>query len=358
MKDKLMVIIFISILAFFSIGYIALEDSTISSTERRNLMTLEKLNTYSLVDASFSGEMEKYMLDQVPFRDTLRTLKAKVVIDGLQQLDTNGLYFKEGHWFKQDGTYHQKNIDIFCKAMQEIFDTYPMANNYVGIVPDKSYYIQDKNPFVYDYTRATNYIQTKLKSTYLELSKRLSSSSYYYSDPHVKQEAYLSILPYFKQTLQLGNDSSEYTRHSYQPFYGAYSGQAIYNDKYDILQYYSNETIDTTKVTHIEYPDKTKVYDQDGLTKIDSYTVFMSGPSAFCKIENPKATNTKTALLIRDSYGSSLAPLLIEEYQTIYMIDLRYVSFSQAKEYLPSSIDDILVFYGMQSINQSSNIKQ
>ena len=43
-------------------------------------------------------------------------------------------------------------------------------------------------------------------------------------------------------------------------------------------------------------------------------------------IENDKAKSDKELYIFRDSYGSSLTPLLIDEYKKITMIDLRYIS--------------------------------
>ena len=42
-------------------------------------------------------------------------------------------------------------------------------------------------------------------------------------------------------------------------------------------------------------------------------------------IENPNATSQKHLILIRDSFGSSLAPLLVDSYAKITILDLRYL---------------------------------
>ena len=52
-------------------------------------------------------------------------------------------------------------------------------------------------------------------------------------------------------------------------------------------------------------------------------------------IENPNAKTDKELYIFRDSYGSSLAPLLVDGYKKITVIDLRYI----ASPLLPNYID-------------------
>ena len=71
---------------------------------------------------------------------------------------------------------------------------------------------------------------------------------------------------------------------------------------------------------------KRQVYDKDKLTGYDPYDFFLSGPSALLRIENPKAAEKKNLIVFRDSYGSSLIPLLIDSYSSIVVVDLRYIA--------------------------------
>lgn len=48
---------------------------------------------------------------------------------------------------------------------------------------------------------------------------------------------------------------------------------------------------------------------------MDAYNVFLGGPSALIEIENSEASNEKELIIFRDSFASSLTPLLISEYQ-------------------------------------------
>lgn len=76
-----------------------------------------------------------------------------------------------------------------------------------------------------------------------------------------------------------------------------------------------------------ETKEKGKVYDLRKYKNLkDKYDIYLSGPTSLISIENPNADNDKELLLFKDSFGSSIAPLLIEHYRKITLIDLRYIN--------------------------------
>ena len=93
---------------------------------------------------------------------------------------------------------------------------------------------------------------------------------------------------------------------------------------------------------------------------MDSYDVFLSGATPLLTITNKEATTDRELILFRDSFGSSIAPLIIENYQKITMIDLRYIG----SKYLASINDidftdnsDVLFLYSVPIINNSFTLK-
>ena len=70
-------------------------------------------------------------------------------------------------------------------------------------------------------------------------------------------------------------------------------------------------------------------------------------------IENPNAKTDKELLLFRDSFGSSLAPLLVENYSKITLIDLRYVSRQLLENFIDFENQDVLFLYSTVVLNQN-----
>ena len=106
-------------------------------------------------------------------------------------------------------------------------------------------------------------------------------------------------------------------------------------------------------------PDKTTVgvYDRAKLKGNDKYDVYLSGAAALLTVENTLASSKKELVVFRDSFGSSLAPLLLEGYSKITLVDLRYFSSQLLGEYVDFTNADVLFIYNTQIINQSSLLK-
>ena len=104
----------------------------------------------------------------------------------------------------------------------------------------------------------------------------------------------------------------------------------------------------TGKVSFIEVP----MYAEEKLGGVDSYDVFLWGARSLIQIENPACDNGKELVIFRDSFGSSLAPLLASEYSKITILDLRYVK-SDFVGFISTFSDncDVLFMYNSALVN-------
>ena len=89
----------------------------------------------------------------------------------------------------------------------------------------------------------------------------------------------------------------------------------------------------------------------------DKYDIFLSGAAALLKIENPNATTNKELIIFRDSYGSSLTPLLVQNYSTVTVVDTRYISPKILEKYIEFNNQDVLFEYSVLLINNSSTVQ-
>ena len=154
----------------------------------------------------------------------------------------------------------------------------------------------------------------------------------------------------------MGNKTSfNYKENKYSPFYGVYYGQAAINIEPDELIYLTNDDLDKVIVEDLE--GNNKLYDIDALEGMDSYDVFVGGATPFVKIINPNSNTDKELILFRDSFGSSVAPLLVENYKSITLVDMRYMNMSLLKEKVEFKNKDILILYSTLIVNDSSTLK-
>ncbi|MBQ7871482.1 MAG: hypothetical protein IJ357_05025, partial [Oscillospiraceae bacterium] len=62
-------------------------------------------------------------------------------------------------------------------------------------------------------------------------------------------------------------------------------------------------------------------------------------------------------ILFRDSFGSSLAPLLLDSYGKITLVDLRYVSSALLDGLVDFTDADVLFLYSTTLLNSGSILK-
>ena len=85
------------------------------------------------------------------------------------------------------------------------------------------------------------------------------------------------------------------------------------------------------------------VYDMDALNGRDPYEMFLHGSKSVLTIENPNSKNGRSLIMFRDSFGSSIAPLIAEGFDRVTLE--------------PNEYTDALFLYGTGVINNSETIK-
>ena len=74
-------------------------------------------------------------------------------------------------------------------------------------------------------------------------------------------------------------------------------------------------------------------------------------------IDNPELENDKKLIIFRDSFASSLTPLLISSYDEITLVDLRYIGTDYLEGIVDFKDSDILFLYSDEVINNSYLLK-
>jgi hypothetical protein len=117
--------------------------------------------------------------------------------------------------------------------------------------------------------------------------------------------------------------------------------------------------LENCTVTNLE-TGTTMVYNLNKLTdgsSMDNYDIFLDGPAALITIENPAADTDRELILFRDSFGSSIAPLFVEAYAKVTLVDLRYLSSEYLGDYVSFGEADVLFLYSTTILNTSEMLK-
>ncbi|TAH63765.1 MAG: hypothetical protein EWM47_13405 [Anaerolineaceae bacterium] len=362
-KNIIIIVAFILIIYGSVLLNILLPDTEISYSERRRLLKLPSFNIERLLSGEFFEDYEKYSLDQFPFRDEFRSIKAFTRFNIFNQKDNNHIYLVDGNINKMEYPLNEKAIINAANKLNEVYQKYLHGMNVsYAIIPDKNYFMADKHGYLsMDYDRLIELMVENVQNmNYIDLFSELSLDDYYKTDIHWRQESIVDIAGLLTEKMgdKLKAQSKVYTEKSQYPFYGSYYGQAALKLMPDTLIYLTNEMIENASV--YDHIDKTysKVYIEDKFGTIDSYDLFLSGAKSLLTITNPMSNTDKELIIFRDSFASSIAPLMLQDYAKITLVDLRYLATDLLGSYIDFSKDqDVLFLYNTIILNNSYMLK-
>ena len=87
------------------------------------------------------------------------------------------------------------------------------------------------------------------------------------------------------------------------------------------------------------------------------YNCFIAGDNAFSVIENPNLQDGSKILVVKESFGNAFVPFLVDQYQTVYVVDYRFFT-KRMKMSLPEyvrqeGIERVLFLNNMNAISST-----
>lgn len=353
MKNKIITFMFIIYLLVFLVLHIVFEDNVISFTERRELTSFPKFS----LSSEYVTKIDKYLLDQFPYRNGFRSIKAEFNYNIMNRLENNGIYLKNDGIYKSNYPTNVSSINNFVSKINSVKELLSKDNNvYIMVVPDKNYYLDDDNFLHIDYDYIYNEIN-KLGIENIDVTNILSLDDYYKTDTHWRQENLFDVVKTMSSFMNFDYKYDKYNFNEYDNFYGVYYGESAINREGETLVYLTSDTINNASVKYLENDKLTSVYNLDKLDSFDSYEVYLDGASSYIEINNPYNKKGRELVIFRDSFGSSIAPLLINYYSKITLIDNRYISSDYFIDYIKFNNQDVLFLYSTLFINSSNGLK-
>lgn len=363
LKDIFNTVIFCAFIAVFSFLCITHKAEASSEAERRPLAQMPALTLSSVENGVFFDKFDDYTVDQFPMRDFFRSVKAHFQMSVLGTKENNSLALENGSIAKIEKELNTSSLKNAAKKLGFIYDTYlkgTNTRNFLSIVPDKSYFFSEEYSYPsVDFDAITDHMTGELSFFhYIDIFPELSLDAYYKTDTHWSQEKIGPVVQKIADEMGFeAADSDSYTVNSFYPFRGVYYGQSALSPEPDTLFYLTNDIIDSCTVYDYETKRESSIYSLDRLSGSDAYDVFLSGSKALLRIDNPNCKNGRQLIIFRDSYGSSLAPLLIEGYSSITLVDTRYVSPLYLEKYIEFDDQDVLFIYSTLLLNNSFAFK-
>ena len=361
LRDKIMTAVFAAFIFAAIVLFIVLPKSDVSVNEKRALAKFPEFSVKSVSNGTFESGVEDYLTDHFPFRDGFVAANSYFEL-AFGRNGVSGVYrSKDGYLINTPvkNVNFDKNAATICEfaAKSEI----PVT---VMIVPTTGAVMTEKLPL----NHAPYPDRELIGGLYEDLAENAETVDlfeqfnrshnyeylYYKTDHHWTSfgayEAYRAIEPD-------AADMSEFEVERYNGFYGTtYSKSALWLEDSEYITLWTYPA-DITVTINDGGENKTysNMFFREYLDEADKYPVFLDGNHAYTRIENHDA-DAGRLLMVKDSFGNSLAPFLARHYSVVDMVDLRYFTETVTELANREKYDKILIVYGLSTVAETTDI--
>lgn len=272
--------------------------------------------------------------------------------------DENGM-MKFGETYVEAGEkVNNESIERYIEKVNSLnMEFFPNNEVYLATIPEKSYFVRDNTK---DYLNHDS-IHSQIKEAFFDLTtidtaSVLSLSDYLNTDRHLRQEKLFPLVNALGEAMGFTVDETAFTAHTIESFTGDYKAD-VTDIAPETLTYLTSAATEAAVVDNFQNKSFTKVYDLDKLNSKIPYDIFLSGATPLTVIKNPNAVNQKRLIIFRDSFGSNIAPLLIDAYSEITLVDLRYMASSLLPKFVDFTDAQVLFLLSDAVVNNSTLLK-
>lgn len=353
------VALFAILLLFLFVYQLAKPDGELSQSERRPLKQKPEFSYESVENGEYFEDFEAYALDQAVFREAFRSLKAVSSRYLFLKGDNNGLYQYGDALYKIETT-NEASFQKAGEKIEALAEKLSSLHCYYALIPDKNTLIstESRRPS-HDFSLCESLLAEGItKARYIELAPYLTVADYYRTDLHWRQERLLPIAELLLKAMDNSVLQYSFVETVLSGFYGVYHGQAALPLDPDEMRYLVTSAFRDVTVESLASGETIPLYNEEAFLSIDPYNLYVGGTEPLLRMKNPNAKTDKTLYLFRDSFGSSLAPLLLAGYSEIVLIDLRYVD-SRYLDYFITFEEgsDVLFLYSTHILNNSEMLR-
>lgn len=329
-----------------------------SKVEKRPLATFPAdVTPEEIRDGRAADRFDAFATDQFPFREFFRAVKARFTLYALGLKQNNGYAIENGSIAQIEKEFNRENVDHSLSRLSYLYNRYLTDTDsqvYLALIPDKNYFFaKDYSYPSPDYDALKSRLHKTLpNATYIELFDTLSLADYYKTDWHWDQSRLDDTLARLGQAMQFADRlPSDYTQKTLSPFRGGYHDQSALYPPPEALTYRTNDVIDSLTLYDYATGTTSGVYLPKKFDSDTPYDFFMDGLQGLQRIDNPSAATEDELIVFRDSFGSSILPLIAQAYRTVYVVDIRTVSPATLGSVIDVSGKDVLLLYSTTVLN-------
>ena len=338
-----------------------------SELENRYLQKKPEISALGIADRSYMNDLENHTNDHIMFRSFF--IKSKAFIERLSgKKENNGVYYgKDGYIIEKPHEYNEKLISENINSIIE-FSKNKRYKTAVCIIPQAFEVLKDKLPLGAYNNSVTSVVKkietdlTKADISFVNPTDVLNANNddyiFYRTDHHqtsigsyLTYVALADVLDYIPVSI-LSCDKQVAS----SGFYGTTYSKGLKNVTGDDILVYSTEVSNNATVEFYgENKTSDSIYFEEHLDKKDKYSYFLDGNHGITVVKGGKP-NGKSIAVFKDSYAHSITPFLINNYENIHLIDMRYYNDDPMKYLAQSTIEQVLFLYGTSTFMSDKTI--
>ena len=270
--------------------------------------------------------------------------------------------------YRNEKELDEKSIDRAIGKFQTFAEDYCGESQrvFLALIPSKNGYLNAENGHLNEAEFAIlQSVYDKWGRNFIDLSVCLTLEDYYRTDPHWRQECLGNVLMELGAALEFEVDiidddgvlTENWTEEVLTTEYIGVYGDEVDGVPAEEMTVLHHPAMEGYIVRNGETGEEMPLYDTEKLTGRDPYELFVGGPLSLVTIENPNAGNDRHFVVVRDSFGSALLPLLAQSYGKVTAVDIRYMMPAMVGNFVDFTGADVLFLYSSTVLNNSITLK-
>ena len=356
----------IVLILLISIVDISNTDMEFSQFENRSLAQKPKFYYDDFKSGRYFKNYERYINDQFLLRNSWINLKSLSEFS-LGKKENNGVIYGDNNFlFDKFEAVDENNLTKNINSLKSFISSYD-SNYNIMIIPESFSIYKEYLPVGVNLVDELQYIN----SIYSEFNKlnnvktinivdTLNSNKdnyiYYKTDHHwTSLGAYLAYKDFANLNGLDPIDINNLKENRVEGFLGTYFSKAKnFNAKEDYILYYNNDNI---KV-NMDGVEVDGLNDNSKWDSSDKYSAFLRGNNGLTAIKNNSIKDNSKILVIKDSFANSFIQYLINNYNEVYVVDLRSFIGSFKDFINKNDFDTVLIMYSFNNLVNDVNISR
>lgn len=360
MRNKIITMLFCLLLVAGIVSSILVPDCYYSENEKRTLKQFPEITLADIYSGKFGEELEKYLADQFPGRDSW--VAVKTLAERLSgKTEIGGVYYGEdGYLIDTNTSYSVKQAAVNINALKKLQNALKIPFR-VMLVPTASEILSDKLPLfapTMEQSAILAYAQEQ-ELNIVDVTDVLKARSgeyiFYKTDHHwTSLGAYYAYVVWMQEKGQAVPLLSDWTKETLcDSFRG--TTYAKINDpfaSFDTIDAYYKKTAHRVDYNNGNYVTDS-IYERKFLEGSDQYATFLNSNQATTVV---LGDGSGKLLIIKDSYANCFAQFVVDDYEETHLIDLRFFR-GDIREYVAENeITEVLVLYNIPNFISDSSI--